>query len=98
VNHNDKINKIENKFNLIVNNFANASHMKKIEKNTKELERYVFGPLRSHSSWREFLLMVVIIGTIVGILIVGGKKFLAPGLVKYIMKKSNTATTNTYCA
>jgi hypothetical protein len=89
VNHNDKIKNIENKFNLIVNNYANSSHVKEIVEKTKVLENHVFGAPRPHSSWREFLLTVIMIGALSGILIAVGKFLVGPWLVKYIRRKSN---------
>jgi len=49
VNNNDrKIKHLENKFNFIVNNYANSSHIKEILEKTKELEDHVFGAPRPH--------------------------------------------------
>jgi hypothetical protein len=50
INHNNKIKDIENKFNLIVNNFANTSHIREVIDKTKELEKYVFDGPRPHQS------------------------------------------------
>jgi hypothetical protein len=36
VNHNNKLKMFENKFNLVVNNFANSSHIKEVHERTKE--------------------------------------------------------------
>jgi hypothetical protein len=94
VNHNDKIKNIENKFNIVVNNLANISHVKQIEKNTKELEKHVSGPPRPHSTWREFLLLLVTLVMIIGILVAVGKKCLGPCIVGYITRKLNYSTTN----
>jgi len=84
VNYNQKIQNIENKMNVIVNNFANFSHVKKIVEKTKELEKHIFGTPRPHSSWRELLLVLGIIG----ILIFLGKKIIGPGLIKYVQKRA----------
>ncbi len=73
INHNNKIKNIENKFNLIVNNFANSSHVREVVDKTKELEKYVFGGPRPHQSWRKFILMVIIIGALLIISIKLGK-------------------------
>lgn len=81
VNHNKKIKSTKNKFNLIVNNFVNFSHVKEIEKQTKEIERHVFGPPRPHSSRREFVLIAVIVVIIGMVLIIGGKKLIGSGLI-----------------
>ena len=89
INHNKKIKNIENKYNYVINNFANSSHVKEIVHKTKELERHVFGPPRPHSSWREFLLLASIVGASVVLLIKLGKKYVGPWLVKYIQKKTS---------
>ncbi len=82
VNHNNKIEDIENKFNLIVNNFANTSHIREVIDKTKELEKNVFDGPRLHQSWREFILIVIIIGVSLIISIKLEKKYLCPWLVK----------------
>ena len=94
VNHNDKIRNIENKFNYIVNNFANSSHIKEVVEKTKVLENHVFGLPRPHSSWREFLLMVIIVGGVGVITIKVVKKYIGPKFTTYIQKHSinNKAT------
>jgi hypothetical protein len=89
INHNRKIKNIENKFILIVNNFANSSHVKEVIEKTKQLENHVFGAPRPHSSWREFLLMAIITMVIAGILIKVAKKYLGPWLIRYIQKRSD---------
>ncbi len=43
VNHNNKIKSIENKFNFIINNYANSSHVKEIIEREKEIEKHVMG-------------------------------------------------------
>ncbi len=76
----------------VINNFANSNHVKEMIERTKELESHIFGPPRPHSSWREFLLMTVIVGVLVGILIKIGKKYMFLGLIKYIQKRSKDKT------
>jgi hypothetical protein len=49
---------------------------------TKELEKYVFDGPRPHQSWREFILIVIIIGVSLIISIKLEKKYLCPWLVK----------------
>jgi hypothetical protein len=90
INHNNKIRNIENTFNIINNNYANSSHAKEIVEKTKELENHVFGALRPHSSWREFLLMTIIIGVILGILVKVGKKYGGAWLLRFIHEKSKS--------
>ena len=48
INHNSKLEHIENKFNLMVNNFANSSHIKEIVGKTSELEKLIYGPPQPH--------------------------------------------------
>ena len=43
LNHNNKLKMFENKFNLVVNNFANSSHVKEVHERTNELERLIIG-------------------------------------------------------
>ena len=87
VNHNKKTKTIENKFNLIINNFANSTHVKEVVNKMKEIEKHVFGIPRPHSSWREFLLVAMVVGVIGVLLIKVVKKFIAPEIVKCISKR-----------
>ena len=64
VNHNKKIKNIENRFNLHMNNYANSSHIKEIVDKTKEIEKHIFGAPSPHRSWRDFLLVIIILGAI----------------------------------
>ena len=93
INHNKKIKNIENKFNFVTNNFANSTHVKEVVKKVKEIEKHVFGMPRPHSSWREFLLIAIVVGVIGFLLIRAGKKYMAPKLVKYISKNMIDKTT-----
>jgi hypothetical protein len=61
VNHNNKLKMFENKFNLVVNNFANSSHVKEVHERTNELERLVLGAPQPHKSWRELTLLAIVI-------------------------------------
>jgi hypothetical protein len=88
VNHNQKIHNIENKMNVIVNNFANSSHVKEIVEKTKELEKHIFGTPRPHSSWRDLLLVAILVLGVIGILIFLGNKIIGPGLIKYVQKRA----------
>ncbi|CAF2087956.1 unnamed protein product, partial [Rotaria magnacalcarata] len=61
VNHNNNIKNIEDKYNFIVNNYANSSHVKEYIEKTKEIEKHVLGAPRPHNSstdedraWVEF--------------------------------------------
>jgi hypothetical protein len=67
VNHNNKLKIIENKFNLMVDNFANASQLKEVAEKHQDLEKHIFGTPRPHKSWREAVLL-----TMLSILIVLG--------------------------
>jgi hypothetical protein len=89
VNHNKKIKYFDNKINFIVNNFANASHVRELVEKTKEIEQHIFGGPRPHRSWREFLLMSIVMIAIIFILMKIGKKYLAPWLFKSVGGKSN---------
>ena len=93
VNHNKRIKNIENKFNFVINNFVNSNHVKEVAKKVKEIEKHVFGIHRPHSSWREFLLIAIVVGAIGFLLIRVGKKYMALKLVKYISKKMIDKTT-----
>lgn len=95
VNHNKKIKNIENKFNYIVNNFANSSHVKEVVEKTKEIENHVFGPPRPHSSWRELLLMLILLGGLGGTLIIVAKKYLGPRLIRYVNKRNRKTNDDT---
>jgi hypothetical protein len=87
VNHNNKIKNIEHKFNLIINNYANSSHVKEVVEKTKEIEKHVFGAPRPHSSWREFLLVAIMFGMVVCVLIKVVKKYGGSWVVKVMSKK-----------
>ena len=87
VNHSKKTKTIEKKFNLIINNFANSTHVKEVVNKMKEIEKHVFGTPRPHSSWREFLLVAIVVGVIGVLLIKVVKKFIAPEIVKCISKR-----------
>jgi hypothetical protein len=89
VNHNKKIKYFDNKINFIVNNFANASHVREYVEKTKEIEQHIFGGPRPHRSWREFLLFSIVIVAIIFILMKIGKKYLAPWLFKSVVGESN---------
>ena len=53
----------------------------------KEIEKHVFGIPHPHSSWREFLLVAMVVGVIGVLLINMVKKFIAPEIVKCISKR-----------
>jgi hypothetical protein len=89
VNHNKKIKYFDNKINFIVNNFANATHVKEFVEKTKELEQHISGGPRPHRSWREYLLMSIVIIAIIYILMKMATKYLAPWLFKSVHGKSN---------
>ena len=87
INHNNQLKKIDNKFNFIINNFANSSHVKEISEKTKELEMHIGGPPQPHRSWREFVLV-----TLVSIFLVGGsiwliRKCCIPRVFKHVQEK-----------
>ena len=69
VQHNDKIKNIENKVNLIVNNFANSSHVREAVEKPNRMEKHVYGAPVPHRSWRNLLLLVLRIGTLLVITI-----------------------------
>lgn len=84
VNHNNQLKHIVNKFNYIVNNYANTSHVKEISDKTKYIEKLVTGPPQPHNSWRELLLLVLAGGALVIILNKICKKVVLPRLRKFI--------------
>ena len=88
INHNKKIKNIENKYNYIVNNFANSSHVREVVEKSKQLEKLVVGVPRPHESWRELVLVMIMIGVLLMVVTKIGKKYLGPWLIKYIHKKS----------
>ena len=92
VNHNKKIKTIENEFNLIINNFANSTHVKEVVNKMKEIEKHVFGTPRPHSSWREFLLVAIVVEVIGVLLIKVGNKCIVPELAKCISKRITDKT------
>lgn len=64
VNHNNKLKVFENRFNMVVNNFANTSHVKEVHERTKELEKHVFCAPQPHKSWREFMLLMIAVSAL----------------------------------
>jgi hypothetical protein len=92
VNHNNQLKNIDNKFNFIINNFANSSHVKEIIDRTNELEKHIVGAPRPHRSWREFLLFAVVLGALVVGVVSFGKKYCIPRIITYINKKSREHT------
>jgi hypothetical protein len=89
-----QIKHIENKFNLLINNYANSSPMKEIVEKTRVLEHHVLGAPRPLRSWRDIVLMVVIIVAIsgIGFKVVG--KYRGPWLIRYIRKKSGVDSSD----
>ena len=49
---------------MVVNNFANTSHVKEVHERTKELEKHVFGAPQPHKSWREFTLLAIAVSAL----------------------------------
>jgi hypothetical protein len=88
VNHNNQIKNVDNKINFVINNFANSSHIKEIHEKTKELERHIVRASQSHKSWREFLLLVVVLVLFVGVFIRVLKKYCLPRIFKYLRMKA----------
>ena len=75
-----------------MNDYANSCHIKEIAEKTKEIEKHIFGAPSPHRSWRHFLLVIIILGTIRGILIKLTMKFVVPWLVRYSSKKAVDST------
>lgn len=89
VNHNNQIKTFENKFNHIVNNYANSSHVKEVKEvieRTKEIEKHVFGAPRPHKSWREFVLVFICCVFLVIIAARIGTQWLMPKFINYVSK------------
>lgn len=82
VNHNNKMKQIDNRLNVVINNYANSSHIKEIIEKTKEVERHVFGPPQPHRSWRELVLLIIVVVAVIFCLIKVVKKYLAPWLIR----------------
>jgi hypothetical protein len=83
VNHNNKLKVVENKINFIINNYANSSHVKEVMEKTKEVEKHVFGAPQPHSSWREFVLLLICILLILGA-VIKAKNYGMPCICRYI--------------
>lgn len=95
VNHNNQLKSIDNKFNFVINNFANSSHVKEIIERTNELEKHIVGAPRPHRSWREFVLVSVGLGILVGVLIKvvkSIKKCCIPRLIEIMSGKPHERT------
>ena len=75
-----------------MNNYDNSSHIKEVVEKTKEIEKHVFGAPSPHRSWRDFILVIIILGAICGILIKLTMKFVVPRLVRHISKKTVDST------
>jgi hypothetical protein len=90
VNHNNKLNMFDNKFNLVVNNFANSSHVKEVHERTNELERLVLGAPQPHKSWRELMLFAIVFLALLLGLIKITKRYAIPQWIKWL----NTEITN----
>ena len=90
VNHNNKLKMFENKYNLVVNNFANSSHVKEVHERTNELERLVLGAPQPHKSWREFMLLAIVFLALLLGLIKITKRYTIPRWLKWL----NTEITN----
>ena len=86
VNHNNKLKVIENKFNLMVNNFANGSHLKEVAEKHQELEKHIYGTPRPHKSWREFVLLTMLMGIIVGVGYIASRICIGPWLITRMKK------------
>lgn len=65
----------ENKFNFIVNNYANSSHVREVLEKMKELEKLTIGALQPHRSWRELVLILFCIGAVLFGTIKMGRKY-----------------------
>lgn len=90
VNHNNQLKVFENKFNLVVNNLANSSHVKEVHERTKELEKHLFGAPQPHKSWRELLLLAITLGALGFVLLKLTQKYVAPCWTKWL----NDSITN----
>ena len=88
VNHAEKLKLVESKTNYIVNNFANSSHAREIVEKTKEIEKHVFGAPRPHSSWREFVLVLLCIMIALVALHQIFKRLVLPYVVEYLNVKT----------
>jgi hypothetical protein len=84
VNHNNKLKMFENKFNLVVNNFANSSHVKEVHERTNELERLVLGAPQPHKSRRELLLLAIVLLAVLFGLIKITKRYVIPRWIKWL--------------
>ena len=88
VNHNNKLKTFENKFYLVVNNFANSSpHVKEVHERTTELEKQVFGAPQPHKSWRELLLLAITVVALWFCLLKFARKYVAPRWIKWLHER-----------
>ena len=88
VNHNNKLKHIENKFNVMINNFANSSHVKEVVEKNKEIERHIFGAPQPLKSWREMLLCILLVGVLVFALYGVFRKYVRGWIRLFIQKNA----------
>lgn len=87
INHNNKLKHIENKFNLMINNFANSSHVKEVVEKNTELEKLILGAPQPHKSWRELALLSILIGILLVLLYKCTQHFLGPWLLARLQRQ-----------
>ena len=84
VNDNNRLKHIEQKFNFITNNFVNLNLVNELTEKTNDIEKRIFGALCPHSSWRDLLLSINIVGTAIFLSIKVGRKCFLPWMIKKI--------------
>jgi hypothetical protein len=74
---------------MIINNFANASHVKEVMDKTNVLEQRVLGAPKPHRSWRDLVLVVILSSLSLGLLLFVLKRYVFPRFLKQLVSKVN---------
>lgn len=93
INHHDRLEHIENKVNVVVNNFANSSHVREIVEKQKVLEEHIYGKPVPHASWRDLVLVLLVLVGMALITFNGNKLFKTKcqkRISEHLMKENDT--------
>jgi hypothetical protein len=80
---------IENKYNLIVNNYPNSSHVREVVEKTKELEKLVTRAPQPHRSWRKLVLVLICVGAVLFVTVKMGQKYASKWLSNWLNLESS---------
>jgi hypothetical protein len=59
------ISELERALHLPLSNFANTSQLKEVANKEQEMEKHICGTLRPYKSWREFVVLSMLIAKII---------------------------------